>query len=399
MRQLEQNKLLERFRPSRVWKGEPGLGGWYTEAEIRAVTKAIRESMDWNTGFSARKEIEAFENAFAEYVGTRHAIAVNGAGTGLDVAIMCLDPQPDDEIISCALNFPGTHLAIIGQGAKLVLCEPDPQTLNINANDVEKRITPKTRAILATHMNGLSVNMDALLNIAERNPHSKYGPPKVIGDAARACGGTYKGTRIGKRGWMNVFSFQSKKLMSTLGEGGMITTDDTEVADKIRRFRSFGDGLSWGTNYKMTKVQAAVGMVQLRRLNRMNMKRIERAKQRTMLLEDIVDLTLPYEPIGYGHVYYFYTVLVPPTWGGAKRDQLIKIMEADYKIGCAIANPPTYQRNQLIRKHVRDQNLPIADTIGARLFCPALHPLMTEEENEYVAAAISAAVERIRQDS
>lgn len=307
MNKIKREGIIKNTKPCVVWKGEPSLGAWYTDEEITAVMKAIHDSMDWNVGFRAQNEVEKFEGAFAEYVGTKYAIALNGGGTGMDVAIMCLEPQLGDEVISCAINFPGTHLAVIGQGAKLVLCEPDLRTLNIDPEDVERRITPKTRAIVATHMNGLSANMDALLEIAERHPHPKYGPPKVIGDAARACGGTYEGTKIGKKGWMNVFSFQSKKLMSTLGEGGMITTDDPEVDKQIRRIRSFGGGESWGTNYKMTKVQAAVGMVQLRRLDGMNAQRVRLAKKRTELLKNIPELTLPSEPLGYKHLYYLYT--------------------------------------------------------------------------------------------
>lgn len=396
MKKSMREEILKKMRPCDVWKGEPALGAWYTEEEIAAATKAIRDSMDWNVGFSAKNETEKFEKAFAEYVGTKYAVAINGAGTGLDLSIMCLAPEPNDEIISCAINFPGTHLAIIGQGAKLVLCEPHPRTFNIDPEDVERRITPRTRAILATHMNGLSADMDALLEIAERHPHPKYGPPKVISDAARACGGTYKGNKIGKKGWMNVFSFHSKKLMTTLGEGGMITTDDPEVAEKIRRLRSFGGGESWGTNYKMTKVQAAVGLVQLERLDEMNAQRVKRAKQRTALLKDVPELTLPYEPPGYGHLYYLYTILLPPEWAGEKRDRLIRIMAEEYRIGCKIANPPTYKSNRLIREHTKGQKVPLSEEIGARLFCPSLHPLMTEEENEYIAATLSETIERLR---
>ena len=399
MKKIKRNDLLKKVQPRVVWRGEPALGGWYTEEEIAVATKAIRDSMDWNVGFLAENEIREFEEAFAEYVGTKYAIAINGAGTGLDMSMMCLDLEPGNEIISCAINFPGTHLAAIGQGAKLVLCEPNPKTFNIDPKDVERRITSRTRAILVTHMNGLSADMDALLEIVERYPNPKYGPLKVIGDAARACGGTYKGTKIGKKGWINVFSFQSKKLMSTLGEGGMITTDDPEVAERIRRLRSFGRGVSWGTNYQMTKIQAAVGLVQLRRLDEMNAQRVNRAKQRTVLLKDISELTLPYELPGYGHVYYLYTILLPPEWAGEKRDRLRKTMMKDYRVECDIGDPPTYKRNQLIREHTKGQRVPLSEEIGARMFCPSLQPLMTKTENEYVAAALSETIERLKYPS
>ncbi len=386
------NKRGARF----IWKGEPPLGAWYTEEEIEAAIKAIRDSMDWNVGFCTGREIEEFEEAFSEYIGVKYAIAISGAGPGLDMSMKCLKLEPGDEVISCAINFPGTHLAIIGQGAKLVLCEPNPRTFNIEPDDVVRRITPKTRAILATHMNGLSADMDVLLQIAAEYPHRKHGPLKVIGDAARACGATYKGTKVGKKGWMNVFSFHSKKLMCTLGEGGMITTDDPKVNTKIRKFRAFGQGKGWGSNYLMTKVQASVGLVQLRRLDEMNLRRIKLARQRTRLLKDIPELTLPFEPSGYKHVYYLYTVLVPPEWRGEKRNRLIKILETRYGVGCVIANPPTYKSNQLIRKYTAGQWLPLSEEIGQRLFCPSLHPLMSKSDNMYVINAIRETIEYLR---
>lgn len=395
---MEKNRredILSKVRPAVVWEGEPRLGGWYTEEEVQAAVKAIRDSMDWNVGFSGT-ETEEFEEAFADYVGARYAVAINGAGTGLDMAMMCLDLEPGDEVISCAINFPGTHLAVIGQGGRLVLCEPTARTFNIDPEDVERRITPRTRAILATHMNGLSVDVDALLAVAQRHPHPRHGPVKVIGDAARACGASYKGARIGAKAWMTVFSLHTQKLMCTLGEGGVVTTNDAEVAERIRRLRQFGGGVSWGTNYKMTRVQAAVGMVQLRRLDEMNAQRIRRAKQRTELLKDVPELILPYEPPGCGHTYYLYTILVPREWAGQKRDLLMKTMAEEYRVGCVVANPPTYKSHQFVRDHVAGQEVPLAEEIGARLFCPSLHPLMTEEENEYVAAALIETVERIR---
>ncbi len=259
--------MTDTKRPERDFPALPGLGGWYTEEEVEAVTRALRASMDWRTGFSG-PQIGEFEEAFAAYCGVEHAIALNSCGTGLDIAMVCLDLEPGDEVISPAITFKATHLAIIGQGAKAVLCEIDPRTFNIDPADVERRMTPRTRAILAVHNNGLSAFMDDLMEIAERHPHPEQGPPKVVGDAARACGAGYKGTKVGKMGWMNIFSFQTTKNMTTLGEGGMITTDDPHAAARARAYRSFGAGLgSWGTNYRMTKLQAAAGLVQLRRLD------------------------------------------------------------------------------------------------------------------------------------
>ncbi len=390
-------EILERGRPDPPFRSEPWLGSWYTEAEIEAIVRVVRESNDWRgDGFGfICQEITDFEEAFARYIGVDHAVSITSAGSGLDMAVMCLDLQPGDEVIVPAINFKAAAMSVVGQGGKVAWCEVDPRTFCADPNDVEKRITPRTRAILVTHMNGLSADMDALLEAAARHPHPKYGPPRVIGDAARACGGGYKGTKIGKHGWMNIFSFHTQKLMTTLGEGGMIVTDDAELAKRLRQLRQWGLGKRWGSNYKMTKVQAAVGLVQLRRLDEMVALRVQRARERTKLLEGVPELTLPYEPPQCRHTYYLYTVLVPREWAAVKRDQLMKILD-DYGVGCVVANPPVYQSDPFLGRQTAGQRLPLSEEIGARLMCVSLHPLMTPQQNEYVCAAVIEAVERIR---
>ncbi|MFE7497567.1 DegT/DnrJ/EryC1/StrS family aminotransferase [Streptomyces albidoflavus] len=374
---------------------DPALGAWYSEEELEAAMEAIRESMDWRVGFRAKhREIE-FEDAFARYIGAKHAVAYNGAGTALDMVLHCLDLQPGDEIISCGINFVGTHVSVLGAGGTLVLSEPDPSTLNLDPSDVERVVTPRTRAILATHMNGLSVDMDALLMVADRNPHPEFGPPLVIGDAARACGASYKGHKVGATGWATVFSFQSKKLMTTLGEGGMVTTDDPHTAERLRRLRSFGKNKHWGTNFKMSKVQAAVGLVQLRRLDDMNDRRIQLAYERNEMLRDVPRLSLPSEPEGYRHLFYRYSLLIAPDLRGTGRDNLIDILESQHGVGCIVADPQTYVTHPMVRNAVRGQHTPLTDEVAERLFCPSLHPLMTSEENQAVADAIRSAVLQI----
>lgn len=399
MDESRRKEILSRGRPGPYWPAEPMLGGWYTEEEIEAATKAIRDSMDPTTvgfGFIC-PEILDFEAALAAYCGAAEAISINGAGTGLDMAIMCLDLDPGDEVIVPAINFRAAAQAVIGQRGQVVWCEVDPLTFNMDPADVEKRITPRTRAIFPVHMNGLSAPMDELLEVAERHPHPRHGPLKVIGDAARAGAGGYKGTKIGAKGWMTVFSFHTMKLMTTLGEGGAITTNDPEAALRLRGIRQFGgahDG--WGTNYKMTKVQAAVGLVQLRRLDDMTAQRVRVAKRRDELLRGIPELTLPHEPPGYEHTYYLYTMLVPRAWAGEKRDRVMRVVEEEYGIGCGVYNRPVYADSAFIREQTAGQELPLSDELSERLFCMALHPLMTEEENEYMAAALWDAVERVR---
>lgn len=392
-------EILTQGKPAQTWPGEPLLGSYYGEEEIEAVVQAIRNSMDWTVGFGfICPEIVDFEAAFATYCGTADAISINGAGTGIDMAIRALDLQPGDEVICPAINFKAVPLSIIGHGGRVVFGEVDPQTFQLDPNDVERKITPRTRAIFATHMNGLSAPMDDYIEIAGRHPHPRHGPLQVIGDAARACGGGYKGTKIGKTGLMTIFSFHTQKNITTLGEGGAITTDDPEAARTLRGFRHFGWGTDgWGSNYKMTKVQAAVGLVQLRRLDDLIARRVKVARDRSTMLAGVPELILPYEPPNCVHSFYLYTVLVPPNWAGQKRDRILQIMTQDYNISCVIANPPVYESSQLIRAHTTGQYLPLSDEIGQRLFCPPIHPMMTHEQNEYLSAALIESVERVRE--
>lgn len=383
----------------RSYPALPPLGGWYTEAEVEAVVTALRESLDWRVGFVG-SQVQEFETAFACYCDVDHAFAVNSCGTGLDMALACLDLEPGDEVISPAITFRATHLAIIGQGAQPVLCEVDPRTFNLDPADVERRLTPRTRAILAVHNNGLSAFMDELIEIAERHPHPKHGPPKVIGDAARAAGATYKETRVGKLGWMNVFSFQTTKNMTTLGEGGMITTDDPEAARRLRGLRSFGAGTErWGTNYRMTKLQGAVGLIQLRRLDAMNARRIDCAHRLTDKLRGVPELTLPWAPSDCGHIYYGYTVMVPEQWAGEQRERLMHVLAEHHGVGTVVMNDVTPTQHPLIRRHTAGQHTPVSDLTGKRLFCVSLHPLLSDDDLDYIAASVAAAVEQVKAET
>ena len=394
------DEILARQKPSEVWQGEPWLGSIYGEEEIEAVVTTMRASTAWNVGFGfICQEIADFEEAFAAYCGVSDAITINGAGTGLDMAMRALGMEPGDEVIVPAINFRASPLSVVGAGGTPVFAEVLPSTLQLDPNDVVTRLTPRTRAIMPTHMNGLTAPMDDYLEIAERYPHPVHGPLKVVGDGARALGGGYRGAKIGKKGWMNIFSFHTMKNMTTLGEGGAITTDDKDAALLLRGYRQFGgvnDG--WGTNYKMTKVQAAVGLVQLRKLDGFIAARQRVAHDRHEMLRGVAEFTLPYEPPDCEHSFYLYTLLVQKDWAGEKRDRLLQLMEDVYDINCVVANAPVYESSRVLRSYMKGQTLPLSDELGKRLFCAPVHPAMTREQNEYICAALIEAVERVREE-
>jgi perosamine synthetase len=377
----------------------PTLGGWYTEAEVDALNASLRESMDWRIGFHG-PEVTQFEQEFAEYCDVKHALAVNSCGTGLDAAIHALQLGPEDEVIVPGITFKATSLCVMGVGAKVVLAEIDPATFNIDPNDIERCMTPNTRAILAVHNNGLSADVDALEDIAQRHPHPVHGPVPVLCDAARAVGAGYKGTKVGKAGAMNIFSFQTSKNMTTLGEGGMVTTDDDDYAAFVSSMRSFGSTLdNWGTNFRMTKLQAVAGSVQITRLDEMNEARRQRVADFVGLIEDIPGLTLPIEPEGYHHVWYGYTLLLDEEWVGDPRDKMADRLIGEHGVGTWIMNAslPDYHGFMVKIGH-RPEDVPVSTDTGRRLFCPAIHPLMSDEDLRYVAAAIKESMNTVAAD-
>ncbi|NPV06996.1 MAG: DegT/DnrJ/EryC1/StrS family aminotransferase [Anaerolineae bacterium] len=382
--------------------GEPSLGSWYTEEEVEALLRVMRRSMDWRVGFHPSPEVPQFEQEFARYCGAEYAFACTSAGTALDMAMMALDLEPGDEVICPVATYPGTQTAVIGQGGTLVLGELNPVTYNLDPEDVERRITKRTRAILVVHDHGLSAPIDELEEVARRHPHPKYGPAKVIGDAARACGAGYKGTKVGKKGWMTLFSFHTQKLLVTLGEGGMVTTDDPEAYERIRALGNWGSEKYWGTNYRMSKLQATVGMVQLRRLDYMIERRRDRAHRLLALLrERVPEIVLPTEPEGYYHTWYLMTCLVPKEFAGAKRDALLKWMPENTGVGLVVGNQPTYRYRGRILHHMgfKDEDYPVSADIGDRMFAPPMHPLLTDADLEHIADSLRAGMDYLARSS
>ncbi|MEU6331538.1 DegT/DnrJ/EryC1/StrS family aminotransferase [Streptomyces sp. NPDC047049] len=387
---------VPRTRAPRRWPDEPAQGGWYTDAEHASAQQVMADSLSWQTGWRNKDRVAAFEEAFADKTRARHAVAFNGGGTALEMVLKCLELQPGDQVISCALNFVGTHLPVIHQGGDLVLAEPHPLTLNLDPGDIEHRLTGRTRAILVTHWNGLGADLRPFLDLAQRHPHPHHGPPVVIVDAARACGGTTPASLpVGAEGWATTFSFETKKLMTTFGQGGMVTTGDARLAHRLRRLRTYGLSQEWGTNQQLSKIQAAVGLTQLARLDEMNAARISRAHERTRLLDGIEHLTLPPKFHDGQHLYYRYNLLVPPSWAGPGRDALMELLADQYGLGSIVNDPPTYLSHDYIRGHTDGQVCPRAEQLAARLLCPCLHPQIPVDEEREICDAIRAATNQI----
>lgn len=395
MTQADIQQALQQ-RPALPWRAEPLLGSVYGQEEIDAAVAAIREAMDVSKGFGfSASPIPEFEQAFAAYTDTAEAVAVNSAGPGIDIVMRALKLQPGDEVIVPSINYQAAPLAVLGAGGKVVWGEADPVTYMLDPADVERKITNRTRAIFPVHIHGLSAPMDDYLALAEKHPHPVYGPPKVVGDAARACGGSYRGTKIGKKGWATIYSFHTMKNMTTLGEGGMIATDDSALAAYARSVRMYGSSVeAWGTSNVMTKVQAAVGLVQLSKLDRFIAARRRVAHERNRLLQGLPGIALPHEPADCEHSYYLYTVTLKDEWAGEKRNQLITMMAADFGVGCVVANPPAYLSRRILAENF-GKTTPLSEAYAAKMISISLHPSMSQTDNEYIAAALISCVQKL----
>jgi perosamine synthetase len=242
-----------------------------SELEISYVTDAVKSGWVSSLG----PYIEDFERSFAEYCGTKYALTVSNGTTGLHLALLAVGIGPGDEVIIPDLTFIATANAISYTGARPVMVDIEPETLCLDPGAVERAITPRTRAIIPVHLYGHPAAMDAINAIASKNDLV------VIEDAAEAHGAEYKGKRVGSLGRCGVFSFYGNKIITT-GEGGMITTDDEVLCQTAKRLRDHAmhpNRRYWhaeiGYNYRMTNLQAALGMAQLRRIDEFSRRRRE----------------------------------------------------------------------------------------------------------------------------
>ncbi|MDP6110225.1 MAG: DegT/DnrJ/EryC1/StrS family aminotransferase [Planctomycetota bacterium] len=248
-----------RTRPMPVY---PQLG----EREVEAATRVVRSN---NLSSQFGNETENLERAFSEYSGAKHVIATSCGTTALQVALAALGIGTGDEVIVPAYTFLATATSVLMQNGVPVFADSEPLVQGMDTSHVEKLLTDRTRAIMPVHANGFPMNMDPLMALARSKGLS------VIEDCSHAHGGEYKGRMVGTIGHINAFSLQQKKNLSA-GEGGLITTDDDELAQQCRAIRSFGK-VDLGYNYRMSEIHAAICAVRLKDLDEANDLRIRNA--------------------------------------------------------------------------------------------------------------------------
>jgi len=292
---------------------EPLLGG----NEERYVLECLRTN--WIS--SAGRFVTRFEQQFSEFCGTRYAVACTSGTSALHLALYTLGIVPGDEVIVPTFTMVATANSVRHCGGTPVFVDAEPRTWNMDPEKIEAAITPRTRAIIPVHTYGHPADMDAILALARRHGLN------VVEDAAEAHGARYKGRRVGSLGKCGCFSFYANKIITT-GEGGMITTDDEELAQKARNMRDHAfspERHFWhravAHNFRMTNLQAAVGVAQMERADWLIQRRIENAARYNAPLAGVRGITLP--PPGTDdvtNVYWMYSILVEDEFGASRDD-------------------------------------------------------------------------------
>lgn len=272
---------------------------WLSEDELAKVSEIIR------TGSLVQGEnVEEFEREFREYVGARYAIAVNSGTAALHLALQSSGISAGDEVITSPLSFVSTANAALFLGAIPEFSDVNRSTGNLEPNEVKKIISRNVKAIIGVHLYGLPFDAKELREISNENGAT------LIEDAAQAIGAEYGGLKVGRLGGVACFSFFATKNLA-IGEGGMITTDNEEVASRCRILRSHGARSKYlheqlGYNYRMTEVSAAIGRIQLPKIEKMNDKRVKNANALHDILSNTPNLSLPPHPRDRKHVFYRY---------------------------------------------------------------------------------------------
>jgi perosamine synthetase len=378
-------------------------GSIYGEEEKAAVLEVLEANAP-----SCGEKVQQFEREFAKYCGAKYGLAVSSATAGLSLALIAAGIGPGDEVVTTPISWISTANAAAALGAKVVFADVDPSTLNLDPDSVASKITDRTKVILPVHLYGQCCDMDALNALAR--PRGIL----VVEDAAHAAGAQYKGRKAGALGDIGVFSFHQQKNMVTLGEGGMITTSSKRLFENMLSHRSLCcrtydpkgkylaideavhpmgkrywhlefDGI--GFNHRMTEMQAAVGLVQLRKLDSLNRRRIEIAGKYSQGLGGIPGLQIPHVPAELKHVFHVYLLLLAPGFRLSKEDFMWELY-TQKQVKAWSHYMPIHLTSIYRSLGHGEGECPVAEAMFERYVSIPIHPRMTEEAIEYVIDSI-----------
>ncbi len=358
----------------------------FDEEDVQRVAAVVR------SGWVARgKELEEFEQRLARYIGVQEVVTVNSGTAAIEVALRALGIN-NKEVITTATSCAPTANGIIHAGNKPVMIDISREDYNLDVEQIEKQITPQTAAILPVHVYGRPANMSRIMELSQ-----KYNLP-VIEDCAQSLGAKYNGKMTGSFGEVGCFSLNINKVIST-GEGGFITTNNPLVAEKARIIRNYGREISrsdycytlFGHNFKFTNLQAALGLAQLNKIDRLIAARRKNAAYLTRLLRDVPGLQLPGEGKEEFSVFFSFPILLQP----GLRDQLKEFLE---KKGIEVrtlfrpmCNQPYYQELFGVNAH----HYPQAEYVGENGLYVGCYPSLTEEQMNYIAESIRDGLKQV----
>lgn len=349
------------------------------KSELNAAALDALNSIHWLLG----PQTEGFEKEFAEMIGVKHCVSCSSGASAIQIALTAAGIGPGDEVITTPFTFIATTSSISLTGADFVFADIDPRTYNIDPQDIERKITKKTKAILPVHLYGYPANMDAIMKLASEHDL------KVIEDCAQAHLATADGVRVGGIGDAGAFSFYPSKNLGACGDAGAITTNDDELADRCRSLRHSGRAKDKayeydleGSTLRMDEVQAAILRVKLRHLPDWTDARQKVASWYEEGLQGLPVVTPPTPPAGYSQSYYVYTIRAE------KRDELQQYLK-EKGIGSAVYYPvPLYKQPAYKGMGLRPQDFPNAEKAAKEVLSIPMFPELTEEEVQRVCETI-----------
>ena len=372
-----------------IWK-IPLFKIYWTEEDIESITNVIKRGAYWATG----PEIQEFEREISEYAGTKYAVAFNSGTSALHALLLAYDLKQGDEVIIPSFTFIATANAPLFVGAKPIFAEIEGKTYGLDPENVKEKITKRTKAIMLMHYGGCPcLYTKELKEIAE--DHNLL----LIEDAAESLGAKIKDKKVGTFGDSAMFSFCQNKVIST-GEGGAITTDSKEIYEKLKLIRSHGrletqdyftstgpmDYICLGYNFRMPTMIAALGISQIKKIEKIIKMRRDKAEYMTKKLSKIKEITLPIPPHDYFHVYQMYTIRINDT--KQTRDKLIQYL-AEKGIMSKVYFDPIhltyFYRNKF---GFKKGDLPITEKISEQVLSLPLYPTLTEKEIDYITNSI-----------
>jgi len=325
-----------------------------------------------------------FEKKFADFCGSNHAVAINNGTAALHAALLACGIGPGDEVIVPAFTFVATATAVAMCGAKPVFADVDEKTFNIDPRQVSEKITPKTKAVIGVHIFGQPCDIEALQEICE------VKSLKFIEDAAQAHGALYKNARAGSFGHLACFSFYATKNMIT-GEGGMVTTSDKAYNARLRLLINHGQSEKYlhtilGYNYRMTDIGAALGLVQLKKLEKFNLRRRKNAEYYNANLS-VKGLSLPFVGSGRNHVYHQYVIRLTEEFP-LNRTAFMDYLKSK-GIGSAVHYPIPLHRQPLFGLDNDPDPCPVSTSLAGSVLSLPVHPLLDQKELAYICDTIN----------